>query len=183
MPNFFKHGAAAAALALTLPLHAADLTAAAADNAAPPWNEFFRSWENGCTESADQTALLTQLVQQNSKTGQYKLGAVRLPAAYRAAVGKPGLRNQGEATSFTIPVTAGTYYGVPVASLEIYVGNDNGISGRRIWLNAPEAQVRERLKKLKVKFQKRVDTTTDGEYQVALAADRNQTALVCDFSN
>ena len=108
------------------------------------------------------------------------MGKVILPPAMKTATGVPTSKDKGDNTVLTLPLTGGTYYGIPVRAIELYRGNGNGIGGEMLLLNASVSEVKLALKKQKVSFKKRRD------YQAELgpdSKDSTRSVVICDHSN
>ena len=150
-------------------------------NAGPDWTAMFKSWENACTASPDFNKLVEQLIETDPKTN-YRIGKIVLPEAYKSAVGQPSMKNQGEYTSFSLPITSGTYYGIPLASIEIIRGNENGIASDSLVFKVPKATAEKNIQQHKVKF-KAVDNDMGGTIGAALFGDKTTSGISCDYSN
>ena len=83
------------------------------------------------------------------------MGKVILPPAMKAATGAPTIKDEGQYSSLKLPVTVGTYYGIPVKAIEIYIGYENEMGGDVLVLNAFANDVKLALKKQKVTFKKK----------------------------
>lgn len=96
----------------------------------PDWTKLFKSWEKACTNSPEFEAFEAAFTVYDEKLFRSKLAKINLPAIYKAATGIPTAKvgSTGEYTEFTLPVTAGTYYGIPVKAIQIYRGHENGIT-------------------------------------------------------
>ena len=147
----------------------------------PDWTKLFKPWENACSDSLEIKAFEKQFTIYDEKLFHSKLGKVNLPAIYKSATGTPStkmnINKTGDYSEFILPVTAGTYYGIPVKSIQLYVGHENGIGGKQIVLNASVKDVKQTLGKQKVLFKKRND------YQVSVSGDTKETFITCDHSN
>ena len=147
--------------------------------AKPDWTSLFKSWENGCGLSGEFKTFEENFVFFGDQESA-KVGKVILPPAMKAATGVPTSRDKGDHTVLTLPLTAGTYYGIPVRAIELYRGNGNGIGGEMLLLNASEKDVKLALKKQKVSFKKRHD------YQAEIGSDPKDPTrswVGCDHSN
>jgi len=147
--------------------------------AKPDWTSLFKSWENGCALSREFKTFEENFVFFGDQESA-KVGKVILPPAMKAATGVPTSRDKGDHTVLTLPLTAGTYYGIPVRAIELYRGNGNGIGGEMLLLNASVSEVKLALKKQKVSFKKRRD------YQAEIGfdpKDPTRSWVGCDHSN
>jgi hypothetical protein len=147
--------------------------------AKPDWTSLFKSWENGCESSREYKTFEQNFVFFGDQA-TVKVGKVILPPAMKAATGVPTSRDKGDHTVLTLPLTAGTYYGIPVRAIELYRGNENGIGGEMLLLNASVNDVKLALKKQKVSFKKRHD------FQAVIGSDPKDSTrswVVCDHSN
>ena len=145
----------------------------------PDWTSLFRSWENGCELSRGYKTFEENFVFFGNQIGA-KVGKVILPSAMKAATGVPTSKDKGDHTVLTLPLTAGTYYGIPVRAIELYRGKENGIGGEMLLLNASVNEVKLALKKQKVSFKKR------GDLQAEISPDSKDSTrswVVCDRSN
>ena len=122
--------------------------------AKPDWTSLFKSWENGCQYSREFKAFKENFFVYTPPS-DVKMGKVILPPAMKAATGAPTIKDEGQYSSLKLPVTAGTYYGVPVKAIEIYVGHENEMGGDVLVLNAFANDVKLALRKQKVSFKKK----------------------------
>ena len=141
------------------------------------WTQLFKSWEDGCARSPEFESFEKQFVFYDDKQLRMKFGKVDLSSHYETATGAPTSSDMGEYTNYTLPVTAGTYYGIPVKAIQFYIGNENGIGGMQLLFNASEKDVKKALKKKKVSFKKKDDM------QAMVSGDKKQASLTCDHSN
>ena len=145
----------------------------------PDWTSLFKSWENGCESSREYKTFKQNFVVFGDQASA-KMRKVILPPAMKAATGVPTSKDKGDHTVLTLPLTAGTYYGIPVRAIELYRGNENGIGGEMLLLNASVSEVKLALKKQKVSFKKR------GDFQAKIDSDlkdSTRSVVVCDHSN
>ena len=84
--------------------------------AARPLDGLLDGFDNACRFSDMLTALL-----QSSYAFARKEGAVSIPAGYEGAFGPPSVQPEDEYLRITLPVIDGTWRGVPVRELEIYI--------------------------------------------------------------
>ena len=143
------------------------------------WTSLFKSWENGCELSRDYKTFEENFVVFGGQVGA-KVGKVVLPHAMKAATGVPTSKDKGDHIVLTLPLTAGTYYGIPVRAIELYRGKENGIGGEMLLLNASVNEVKLALKKQKVSFKKR------GDFQAKIDSDlkdSTRSVVICDHSN
>ena len=149
----------------------------------PNWTPIFKSFENACNVSEKSTyGIFKKNLIVYPETGfENQLGKVILPKAYLNATGKAKRTNKGEYADYTIPVTSGTYYGMPVQSIEIYVGHGNGINGEDIILNVPYNEAKKKLKN--IKFKKTPFDPTGGYIQAKISREgKKMTRISCDYS-
>ena len=147
--------------------------------AKPDWTSLFKSWENGCEPSREFKTFEENFIFFGDQESA-KVGKVILPPAMKTATGVPTSKDKGDNTVLTLPLTGGTYYGIPVRAIELYRGNGNGIGGEMLLLNASVSEVKLALKKQKVSFKKRRD------YQAELgpdSKDSTRSVVICDHSN
>lgn len=143
----------------------------------PDWTRLFKAWENGCVNSAEFEAFQKRFAFFDRQRG-LELGEIRLPQAFKAATGAPTSRYRDDYSSYILPVTSGSYYGIPVKSIEFYTGHENGIRGKQLLLDAPEQSVRAVLKKKKVLFRK-----GKAGRAVVVSGTARETAVTCDASD
>jgi hypothetical protein len=143
----------------------------------PDWTRLFKTWENGCENSPEFDAFETQFAALD-KVDQLKWEKVNLPPLYKSALGTPASRNRGDYANYTFPVTAGSYYGLPVKAIQLYRGHTSGIAGKQLLLHASEQDVRQTLKKQKVSFKKQ-----NGRQAEVVGGDTRETWLTCDHSD
>lgn len=146
----------------------------------PDWTKLFKSWENGCKNSPEIDALIRNLV-TFSNDGKVKLEKVDLPTSYKNATGIPIIKTPTQIKdnyyTITIPVLNGTYYEIPVKAIERYFGDENGLSGAILHLNASTKDARLALSKQKVQFRKKEDL------QAQLNGDTKVSEVTCDWSD
>lgn len=145
----------------------------------PDWTKLFKSWENACADSPEIVIFEKHFTNYDEKLFLPKLGKVNLPAIYKSATGAPSTKVHGDHSEFILPVTAGTYYGISVKSIGVYIGHENGIGGKYVVLNASEKDVKQALKKHKVLFKKRIESEV---YQASVSGDTKEAVLTCDHS-
>jgi hypothetical protein len=150
--------------------------------AGPDWTPIFKSWENGCDFSPVFLKFMNELVASDEKKNVYLLGKVVLPEQYKAAFGQPTMKNEGDYTSFNLPVTAGTYYGIPLNSIYMAMGNENGIASYTLGLGAPKDNAQKALKAHKVRFKSKKSEMGD-PVSAGLFGDKKSSGINCDFSN
>ncbi len=149
----------------------------------PDWTPVLKSFEKACstTEKSTFGILWKNLVVPSNDGYESRLGKVVLPQAYLKATGKPKRENKGEYANYVIPVTSGTYYGMPVKAIELYLGHGNGINGEAIILNVPYSEAKKKLKN--VKFEKEPFDPTDGYLQAEILREgKKMTRIQCDSS-
>ena len=116
---------------------------AAAD--ARPLDDLLQGFDDACDYSDALAGLL-----QSSYAFARKEGAIAIPAGYEAVFGPPSVRPQDEYLHIVLPVTGGTWRGVPVKEIEVYItALASGFSYQAIIfppdaLEAAEAAFRER---------------------------------------
>ena len=142
----------------------------------PDWTRLFKAWENGCANSPELDAFEKHFVFFDKQRG-LQVGEVRLPNAFKAATGTPVSRYRVDYSIYILPVTAGSYYGIPVKSIEFYSGNENGIRGKQIVLKASEQEVQKVLGKKNVSFNK------VKAYRAIVSGTARETAVTCDYSD
>jgi hypothetical protein len=140
----------------------------------PDWTALFKAWENGCTNSPEFDVFEKHFVFFDKQRG-LQVGEVRLPGAFKAATGTPVSRYRVDYASYILPVTAGSYYGIPLKSIELYSGNENGIRGKQIVLDAPEKDVKKMLARKKVWFRKAK------AYRAVVSGTARETAVTCHY--
>ena len=149
----------------------------------PDWTPVFKSFEKACSISEKSTfgVLKNNLIVFPESGSQTQLGKVVLPQAYLQATGKVKRTDKGEYAHYQIPVTSGTYHGMPVKYIEFYMGHENGINGENIILNVPYNEVKKKLKN--VKFEKIPFDPTGGYLQAEIVrVDKKTTLISCDYS-
>lgn len=142
----------------------------------PDWTGLFKAWENGCANSPEFDVFEKHFVFFDKQRG-LQVGEIKLPDAFKAATGKPMSRYRVDYSSYILPVTAGSYYGIPLKSIELYSGNENGIRGKQIVLDAPEKDVKRILRQKKVVFRK------GKAYRAVVSGTATQTGVTCDYSD
>lgn len=143
----------------------------------PDWTRLFKAWENGCVNSPQFDAFQKKFAFFDRQRG-LELGEIKLPDAFKASTGTPTSRYRDDYSSYILPVTSGSYYGIPVKSIEFYTGHENGIRGKQLVLNAPEQGVRAALKKKKVSFRKGKSGRA-----VIVSGTARETSVTCDASD
>lgn len=142
----------------------------------PDWTWLFKAWENGCANSPEFDAFQKRFVFFDRRRG-LQVGDIQLPDAFKAATGTPVSRYRVDYSSYILPVTAGTYYGIPVKSIEFYTGHENGIGGKQLVLKASEQEVSKMLRQKKVVF------TKGKAYRAVVSGTARETAVTCDYSD
>jgi hypothetical protein len=143
----------------------------------PDWTRLFKAWEHGCVNSPEFDAFQKKFAFFDRQRG-LELGEIKLPDAFKVATGTPTSRYRDDYSSYILPVTSGSYYGIPVKSIEFYTGHENGIRGKQLVLNAPEQGVRAVLKNKKVAFRKGKTGRA-----VVVSGTARQTSVTCDASD
>lgn len=142
----------------------------------PDWTRLFKAWEHGCVNSPELDVFEKHFVFFDRQRG-LQVGEVRLADVFKAATGTPVSRYRIDHSSYTLPVTAGSYYGIPVKSIEFYSGHENGIGGKQLVLRASEQEVKKMLRKKKVVFRKLK------AYRAVVSGTARETAVTCDYSD
>lgn len=149
------------------------------------WTPVFKDWERACEDGQVFAAFQDQLARYDGKRMRFVFQRVTLPAPYRQATAKTAqVKNHGDYSTLYLPVTRGSYYGIPVQGIELYRGHENGILGNNLILAAPLAQVQKAL--APVRYQRVTNDVMGGESGVVLSARSGfpqQTVVGCDFSN
>ena len=83
---------------------------------AQPLDDLLKGFDDAC----DYSDALADLL-QSSYAFARKEGAIAIPAGYEAVFGQPTVRPQDEYLHIVLPVTDGTWRGVPVREIEIYI--------------------------------------------------------------
>lgn len=83
---------------------------------ARPLDDLLQGFDDACDYSDALAGLL-----QSSYTFARKEGAIAIPAGYEAVFGPPFVRPQDEYLHIVLPVTGGTWRGVPVKEIEVYI--------------------------------------------------------------
>lgn len=84
--------------------------------AARPLDPLLDGFDDACDYGDALAALL-----QSSYAFARKEGTIALPAGYEAMFGKPTVKPQDEYLRITLPVVDGTWRGVPVKEIEVYI--------------------------------------------------------------
>ncbi|ANH03202.1 hypothetical protein [Shinella sp. HZN7] len=112
---------------------------------ARPLDDLLQGFDNACDYSDALAGLL-----QSSYAFARKEGTIAIPAGYEAVFGPPSVRPQDEYLHIVLPVTGGTWRGVPVKEIEVYItALASGFSYHAVIfpadaLEAAEAAFRER---------------------------------------
>ena len=149
------------------------------------WTPLFKDWERACENGKVFAAFQQQLARYDGKRMRFVFQRVSLPVPYRQATAKTAqVKNHGDYSTIYLPVTRGSYYGIPVQGIELYRGHENGIGGDNLILAAPLGQVKKAL--AQVRYQRVANDATGGDLGVILSAREGfpqQTVVGCDFSN
>lgn len=110
-----------------------------------PLDPLLEGFDDGCS----YTDVLATLL-QSSYAFARKEGQVEIPAGYEAAFGKPTVTREEDTLHITLPVTNGTWRGVPVKEIEAYITElESGLSPHAVVfpveaLKAAETAFKER---------------------------------------
>lgn len=126
---------------------------------ARPLDDLLQGFDDAC----DYSDALADLL-QSSYAFARKEGAIAIPAGYEAVFGPPTVRPQDEYLHIVLPVTGGTWRGVPLKEIEVYITElASGFSYQAVVfstdaLKAAEAAFRERGLAAKRKLEKQDET-------------------------
>jgi hypothetical protein len=84
--------------------------------AARPLDPLLEGFDDACAYSDALAALL-----QSSYAFARKEGTLSIPAGYEAMFGPPSVKPENEYLQVTLPVVDGTWRGVPVKEIEVYI--------------------------------------------------------------
>lgn len=162
--------------------------------AKPDWNNFYKSWENGCNFDSNYSAFKMGLAAQNAQ----KKSKIVLPESLLRQV-EPTIHRYENRTksgmdqTITISIKAkkgAIYHGMMINKLGHEFGIENGISTGFIELISTDAQYKKFISTVKFK---RVYLTDDGingipvrtEYytQAQVLRSGNSVKIYCDVSN
>ena len=139
----------------------------------------------GFDDACDYSDALADLL-QSSYAFARKEGAIVLPAGYETVFGPPSVRLQDEYLHIVLPVTGGTWRGVPVKEIEVYITElASGFSYQAVVFpadarKAAEAAFHERGRAAKKKLEKQ-DETGFG-WDTGFAVTEGVPRYQCDLS-
>lgn len=129
------------------------------------WTPFFKSWERGCEETPEMSALVNGLRDKR----------IVLPPIYAKSTGKVAFRMDKGLHFYKLPLK-GAYYGLPVAAFEYFEQPESDFRGLSLKLAASKQQVRSTLSR--VKYVKVVDPD-NGDFQALVILDGKHPGVSC----
>ena len=161
---------------------------AGADFDGQDWTPMFQLVEQGCGMTVAHEKLQHNVLNvKTSRNGKFspQFDPRKLTPAQRVATGKLVFRQTEELVTMDLPITRGSYHGVPLNAYHAYRGTevDAGISSFGLVLDVPLTEAKRRL--AHVRFQSEEELSGGSmcenmraELQV-WKADRNKTILLC----
>ena len=153
------------------------LSISAQTTSQPDWTPILKGFEQACTFKEKSTGeVFFHNLSTQTKSGN-KTAKVVLPKEYKSVVGSIKRVHKGDHAEYQVPVSGGTYYGLPIESLVLGTGYDNGILYYHIVLRTPFSTAKKQLSK--VKFQKLVDEYADYDIQAeVLSMDKGKKTMI-----
>ena len=163
---------------------------AGADFDGNDWTPMFQLMEKGCAMTPAHEKL-DGSVRKTRDLGNNKYRSLfdprQLTQQQRSATGKLSFRMRGDHMTMDLPITKGSYHGLPLSGYHRYAGTENGIGGYGLVLGVPLSEAKRRLKHVRFLSEEeafgQAGGCTDGRATLETwDADRNKSLLLCDAS-